>query len=81
MTEGYIGPDGCCLRPEQYHYLWKTSWCFLVATLYGAYKGHYAMLFAPGGVFITSILFWRKPTYGWLRDLDMYYVKLANEFF
>jgi hypothetical protein len=35
------------------------------------------MALAPGGVFLTSINYWRKPDYSWRRYVDMGYVGFA----
>lgn len=69
--------NGCILYPEQCSFLWRTSFFSLASSLYAVYKGQYSLALAPGGVFLTSINYWRKPDYSWRRDLDMYYVKLA----
>ena len=36
--------------------------------------GHYDLALVPGGVFLTSLNYWRLPTYGWRRNLDVGYV-------
>ena len=72
MLEG-----GCILYPEQYNYLWKTSWCTLLTSIYAFYRGHYSFSVWTGSVFITSINYWRKPDYSWRRYADMALVKLC----
>ena len=69
-----LPPNGCILYPDQYNYLWKTSWLSLISALYAFYHGHYDMVLVPGGVFLTSINYWRKPDYSWRRYADMCYV-------
>ena len=40
--------------------------------------GVYGMALVPGGVFITSINYWRNPRYdSWERKVDMVYVHTA----
>jgi hypothetical protein len=45
--------------------------------MYAAYNGHYDLSICSGGIFLTSINYWRKPDYSWRRYLDMTYVKMA----
>jgi len=49
----------------------------LISCIYAIYKNHYDLALVPGGVFLTSINYWRCPDYSWRRYLDMIYVKLA----
>jgi len=67
----------CILYPPQYHYLWRCSFLSLIAASYALYRGHYDLALVPGGVFLTSINYWRKPDYSWRRTLDIVYVKSA----
>jgi hypothetical protein len=48
-----------------------------VASIYAAHNGYYDLSICPGGVFLTSINYWRYPDYSWRRYLDMTYAKLA----
>jgi len=43
--------DGCILYPEQYNFLWKTSFLSLTSTIFGIYKGHWDLALCPGSVF------------------------------
>ena len=65
------------LLPEQSLLIWRTSFLSLGSCIYALYKGHYYIAVVPGGVFITSINYWRRPDYSWRRYLDMAYVKLS----
>jgi hypothetical protein len=69
--------NGCILYPEQYNFIWKTSFLSLFSFTYAIYKGHTDLALVAGGVFLTSINYWRKPTYSWRRKIDMVYVKTA----
>jgi hypothetical protein len=65
----------CILYPPQYNYLWRCSFLSLIAASYALYRGHYDLALVPGGVFLTSINYWRKPDYSWRRTMDIVYVK------
>lgn len=69
--------DSCILDPDQYMYLYKISFFSLFSSLYAIYNEYYDVALVPGGVFLTSINYWRKPDYSWRRDADMIYVKFA----
>jgi len=48
------------LSKEQSAYLWATSWCSLISSLYGLY--HYRWIaILPWFVFCSSINYWRNP--------------------
>jgi hypothetical protein len=59
------------IRPEESYFLWKTSWCSLIAAAYAAYQGHYHLVPVPGAVWGSSILYWSAPSVDWRRHLDM----------
>jgi hypothetical protein len=66
------------LKPSQYNIIWNLSWLSCSSSLYAMYKGHYNLAFIPGGVFLTSINYWREPAVSsWRRTLDVGYVNLA----
>ena len=66
------------LKPSQYNIIWNLSWLSLSSSVYAIYKGHYNLAFIPGGVFLTSINYWRKPEiWSWRRYLDLGYVNTA----
>ena len=69
--------NGCILYDDQCRFIYKVSFLSLFSSLYALYRGHYDMALAPGGVFLTSINYWRKPNYSWRRYVDMVYVKMA----
>ena len=56
---------------EQYLYLYRSSHLFLLSALYALYRNHYIAAPAPGLIFVTSILYWRKPDYSWRLYLDV----------
>ena len=46
--------------------------------MYAVYNGHYDLSICTGGVFLTSINYWRYPVYSsWRRYLDIIYVNVA----
>jgi hypothetical protein len=65
------------LPPEHYWFLWSLSWLSLVSALYAVYRGYYDLACVPGGVWITSINYWRYPDYSWRRYVDIAYVHIA----
>jgi len=67
----------CILYPDQYNFLWKTSFCSLASSLCAIYNGYYDLGVVNGCVFLSSIYYWRKPDYSWRRYLDMGLVKTA----
>ena len=67
----------CILYPKQYKLIYNVSFLSLGTSIYAVYNGYYLMALCPGGVFLTSINYWRKPDYSWRRYFDMVYVKLA----
>ena len=69
--------NGCVLYDEQCRFIYKVSFLSLFSSLYAPYRGHYDLALAPGGVFLTSINYWKKPDYSWRRYVDMAYVKMA----
>ena len=63
-----------------YHYneyilLYRTSWMFLLTTVYGIYNCHYKLSISPFIVALTSINFWRYPIYSYRRIIDLIAVK------
>ena len=65
------------LYPAQYNCILRVSFLSLLSCMYAIYCGHYDLAIVPGGVFMTSQIYWRQPTYGWRRNLDMAYVSSA----
>ena len=66
------------LYPEQCIFLWNISWLSLVSSIYAIYNGHYDLAIVPGGVFLTSINYWRNPIFSsWKRKLDVNYICCA----
>ena len=72
---GGMGELGdCILYPSQYKCIWRVSFISILSCSYALYRGHYDLALVPGGVFLTSLNYWRLPTYGWRRNLDVGYV-------
>jgi len=67
----------CILEPNQYKLIYRVSFLSFGSAVYAAYNGYYILSLCPGGVFLTSINYWRKPDYSWRRYVDMTYVNLA----
>lgn len=65
------------LSYEQSYFIWKASFLSLFSAIYALHNGYYDLALVPGGIFLTSINYWRKPDYSWRRHLDMGYVKCA----
>lgn len=67
-----------CVLPSRYaNILWYVSWLSLASAIYAWRRGHYDLAAVPGGVWITSINYWRKPDYSWRRYVDIGYVHAA----
>ena len=45
--------------------------------MYAVYHRYYLLSLCPGGVFLTSINYWRKPEDSWRKKIDMIYVLFA----
>jgi hypothetical protein len=65
------------LYPEQSKLIYNVSFLSLGSSIYAVYNGYYDLAVCPGGVFLTSINYWKQPDYSWRRYLDITYVKLA----
>jgi hypothetical protein len=65
------------LLPSQYGIIYKVSFLSIGSAIYAIYNGYYMISLCPGGIFLTSINYWRKPDYSWRRYVDMTYVYLA----
>jgi hypothetical protein len=61
--------------PENSRILWSSSWLFLGSSIYTVYNHHYDLVIVPGGLFLTSINYWRDPHFNsWQRTLDVNYI-------
>lgn len=69
--------DDLILAREQYLLLWKISWISLFSCAFAIYRGYYDLACVPGGVWLTSINYWRRPDYSWRRYMDISYVHLS----
>jgi hypothetical protein len=67
----------CILYPDQYNLILKISFLSLGSSVYAVYNGNYDFAICSGGVFLTSVNYWRKPDYSWRRNVDMTWVKFA----
>lgn len=59
------------LRPTQSYFLWKSSFCTLISSLYAFKIGCYDYGVINGCVFLSSIYYWQNPNYSHRRYLDM----------
>jgi hypothetical protein len=71
------------VEPKYSSILFKTSFLFALNTIYGLYQMMYGrlafndVLITNTLLFITSINYWKKPTYGFRRKLDIF-MSLTN---
>jgi hypothetical protein len=65
------------LTYRQANYIWRLSWLSLGTTLYAIKQKKYDLALCPGGVFLTSLNYWRNPIPGFRKTLDIGYVLLA----
>jgi hypothetical protein len=66
------------LPASHYWFLWKISWLAFISCIYAISQKHYDLALVPGGVFLTSINYWRKPDYSWRRYMDIGYVHISQ---
>jgi hypothetical protein len=62
---------GAILPASHYKVLWRTSWITLGAGIYALYRRYYDVAACILAVFLTSIVYWIYPDYGWRRYLDI----------
>jgi hypothetical protein len=62
---------------EHYSCIFRVSFLSFLSSIYALYCGVYDLAIVPGGVFLTSVNYWRYPIHGWRRNLDMGYVASA----
>lgn len=62
------------LYPDQCKFILRVSLLSAISCSYALSRQHYDLALVPGGVLLTSLNYWRLPTYGWRRNLDMIYV-------
>ena len=67
----------CIMKREYYSCIYRISFLSFLSSIYAIYCDCYDLAVVPGGVFLTSVNYWRRPTYGWRRNLDMGYVTCA----
>ena len=69
--------QSCILEPEYASCIYRISFISFLSSIYAIQCECYDLAAVPGGVFLTSINYWREPVYGWRRNLDMSYVACA----
>ena len=70
--------NGLYFHREQYLFIWKIAFLSLFSSTYAIYNSHYDLALVPGGVFLTSINYWRKPVpTSWRRYIDITYIALG----
>ena len=67
-------PHNALYDEDKSRFIFRKSFLSLFSCLYAIYNKHYDLAFVPGGVFLTSINYWRHPIYGWRRNVDICYV-------
>ena len=73
--------NDCVIKYEHYSYIYRISFLCFFTSIYALHSECYELAAVPGGVFLTSVNYWRRPTYGWRRNLDMGYVICAVIYF
>ena len=69
--------NDCVIKYEHYSFIYRISFLCFFTSIYALHSECYELAAIPGGVFLTSVNYWRRPTYGWRRNLDMGYVMSA----
>ena len=73
-----INDKNYILNIEQCNFLFKTSFFSLTSFIFAIYKERYLLSIVPGGVFLTSINYWRKPEINCVRRyIDIGWVQFA----
>lgn len=75
--------DGCRL-PISYEYskyLYYSSFLIGVSSTISLYYKDYSTLLFMFILFLTSINYWKRPDYGFRRDVDMFLCKVIALFF
>ncbi len=67
--------------PEEYKYLYYTSWSFLPTLLVAFESKIYDLSIITFLVGFISLNFWREPSYSWRREMDMYIVQLGVDYY
>ena len=62
----------CILEPQQCKLIYKVSFLSLGTSMYAFYNKHYSLSYVTGGVFLTSINYWKHPDYSWRRYVDIF---------
>ena len=52
-------------------YLYNSGHLFLLSFLYALHRKHYQLAIVPGSILLTSIQYWKNPTYSFRRNLDI----------
>tara|TARA_Y100000748_G_scaffold303761_1_gene309991 strand:- start:3152 stop:3559 length:408 start_codon:yes stop_codon:yes gene_type:complete len=55
----------------------RLSWLSCLSSLYGFYRGYYDLALVPGGVWLTSYIYWTKNDYSIWRYIDIVYVNIG----
>ena len=70
--------NGCVLHPDQCALIRKMSILSLLSAIYAIYNSHYDLALVPGGIFLTTLIYWKNPRYdSWQRIVDITYVSLG----
>lgn len=69
------------MLPEEYKYLYYTSWSFLPTLLISFNYKLYDLSIITFGVGFTSLNYWREPTFTWRREMDIYMVQLGVDYY
>ena len=62
------------LHNDYNHLLYKSSHITIITVCYAVYNKKWDYVITNVSVFITSLLYWKNPTYGLTRTLDIYTV-------
>ena len=66
--------NGLIIPRDQANFMYTIAWLSFPSGIYAITQNYYDLALVPLGVWITSLTYWKKPTYGWRRNLDMIYV-------
>ena len=70
--------DALLIAPQDHGYfMCIMASLFLISGIYAFTRGNYEFAIGPLGVWINSVNYWRKPTYGLRRNIDICWVLFA----
>lgn len=77
LSESKSNDDDLIVPQDHGYYMCIIASIGLLSGIYALKTGNYGFATGPLGVFVTSINYWRKPTYGLRRNIDICFCLFA----